>query len=409
MAGGRAFTFRYTETEELLRAAGCRVETFDPLVDTSLPEGTSGLYLGGGFPEVHAPGLSENAPLRAELYAAIEAGVPTVAECAGLLYLCRSVDDAVMVGSLPATAEMTPRLTLSYPSVTAPTDSLLTHEGETVTGHEFHRTHVEPAAGAVPAWSIDGVQVGFAGPTLHASYLHVHWAGHPQLAQRFADAVHQFSVVEERAPASVSKPPDQVVSRRAWRPSSTTEVTDPLRHHGDVEVRESGLLDFAVNVYPGPRPIWLEQTLRDSIDHLDRYPSADAAEVAVAERHGRSRDQVLATAGAAEAFALIARARPWGHPVVVHPQFTEPHAALEQAGHRVTSVLCTPESGFALDPDAVPEDADLVLLGNPTNPTGVLHPADLVRALMRPGRLVVVDEAFMDTVPGEPETLDPRR
>jgi histidinol-phosphate/aromatic aminotransferase/cobyric acid decarboxylase-like protein len=91
--------------------------------------------------------------------------------------------------------------------------------------------------------------------------------------------------------------------------------------------------------------------------------------------------------------------------VVVHPQFTEPHAALEQAGHRVTTVLCTPESGFALDPSDVPEDADLVVLGNPTNPTGVLHPADLVRALQRPGRLVVVDEAFMDTVPGEPETL----
>ena len=114
---------------------------------------------------------------------------------------------------------------------------------------------------------------------------------------------------------------------------------------------------------------------------------------------------MLATAGAAEAFALLARVRPWRHPVVVHPQFTEPHAALEQAGHRVTTVLCTPESGFALDPDDVPEDADLVILGNPTNPTGVLHPADLVRALQRPGRLVVVDEAFMDTVPGESETL----
>src|SRR3954447_2862837 len=78
MAGGRAFTFRYAETEELLRAAGCRVETFDPLVDSALPEGTAGIYLGGGFPEVHAPGLSGNAPVRAELHAAIEAGVPTV-------------------------------------------------------------------------------------------------------------------------------------------------------------------------------------------------------------------------------------------------------------------------------------------------------------------------------------------
>jgi cobyrinic acid a,c-diamide synthase len=398
MAGGRAFTFRYAETEELLRAAGCRVETFDPLVDTALPEGTSGIYLGGGFPEVHALGLSENAPLRAELYAAIEAGIPTVAECAGLLYLCRSVDDAVMVGLLPATAEMTPRLTLSYPTVTAPADSLLTRVGEAVTGHEFHRTHVDPKAGPTPAWSIGGVPVGFASPTLHASYLHVHWAGHPQLAQRFADAMHAAtphpsapSVVEQRASASVSKPPDQ--------------LTDPLRHHGDVEVRGAGLLDFAVNVYPGPRPLWLEQALRDSLDHVGDYPSAAHAEEAVARRHRRGPDEVLATAGAAEAFALLARVRPWRHPVVVHPQFTEPHAALEQAGHRVTTVLCKPESGFTLDPDAVPEEADLVVLGNPTNPTGVLHSADLVRALRRPGRLVVVDEAFMDTVPGEAETL----
>ena len=150
MAGGRAFTFRYTETEELLTAAGCRVETFDPLVDQALPEGTAGIYLGGGFPEVHATGLSDNGPLRADLRAAIEAGVPTVAECAGLLYLCRSVDDAEMVGALPASAAMTPRLTLSYPSVLATADSLLTRAGEIVTGHEFHRTHVDPAAGPDP-------------------------------------------------------------------------------------------------------------------------------------------------------------------------------------------------------------------------------------------------------------------
>ena len=392
MAGGRAFTFRYSETEELLRAAGCRVETFDPLVDTALPEGTAGLYLGGGFPEVHATGLSENAPLRAALHAAIEAGVPTVAECAGLLYLCRSVDDAVMVGSLPAGARMTSRLTLSYPEVTAPSDTLLTRVGETVTGHEFHRTHVEPAAGAKPAWSIDDLPVGFAGPTLHASYLHVHWAGHPQLAQRFADAVHAATpfvhapaVVEEGAQATVSTP------------------LEPLRHHGDAEVRGAGLLDFAVNVYPGPRPLWLEQALRDSLDRLDEYPSTDVAEAAAAERHGRAPGEVLATAGAAEAFALLARARPWRRPVVVHPQFTEPHAALEQAGHTVTEVVLP--HPFTLDPALVPDDADLVVLGNPTNPTGVLHPAETIRSLQRPGRLVVVDEAFMDTAPGERETL----
>ena len=381
MAGGRAFTFRYTETEELLRAAGCRVETFDPLVDTSLPEGTSGIYLGGGFPEVHAPGLSENAPLRAELHAAIEAGVPTVAECAGLLYLCQSVDDAVMVGSLPATAKMTPRLTLSYPSVTAPADSLLTREGETVTGHEFHRTHVDPVAGPTAAWAIDDVPTGFAGPTLHASYLHVHWAGHPQLAQRFADAAHQYSVVStDRSLALAARPPREALADA--RSSTTETITDPLRHHGDVEVRDAGLLDFAVNVYPGPRPLWLEQTLRDSLDRVGDYPSAEAAEAAVAERHGRPREEVFATAGAAEAFTLLARARPWRRPVVVHPQFTEPHAALEQAGLTVTEVVLA--HPFGLDPTAVPDDADLVVLGNPTNPTGVLHPAETLPASRDP-------------------------
>jgi cobyrinic acid a,c-diamide synthase len=95
--------------------------------------------------------------------------------------------------------------------------------------------------------------------------------------------------------------------------------------------------------------------------------------------------------------------RPWQHPVVVHPQFTEPHAALEQAGHRVDIVLCRPD--FTLDATSVPDEADLVVIGNPTNPTGVLHPASLIRTLRRPGRLVVVDEAFMDAVPGETESL----
>ena len=190
MAGGRAFTFRYAETEELLRAAGCEVVTFDPLTDPGLPDGTAGIYLGGGFPEIHAADLTANEPLRRALGAAVADGTPTVAECAGLLYLCASLDDAPMVGALPAAAAMTERLTLRYPAAEAVSDSLLTRLGERVTGHEFHRTQVTPGAGATPAWSVDGTAIGFASASLHASYLHTHWAGHPQLAQRFADAVH---------------------------------------------------------------------------------------------------------------------------------------------------------------------------------------------------------------------------
>ncbi|SDT46212.1 cobyrinic acid a,c-diamide synthase [Jiangella sp. DSM 45060] len=189
MAGGRAFTFRYAETEELLRAAGCDVVTFDPLTDDRLPDGTAGLYLGGGFPEVHAADLAANEPLRAALRSAVESGVPTVAECAGLLYLCRSIDGRPMVGVLDAEAAMTPGLTLSYRTAVVPAEQLTGVAGTRVTGHEFHRTTVAPAS-AEPAWLIDGAPHGFGSATLHASYLHTHWAGHPRVAQRFADAVH---------------------------------------------------------------------------------------------------------------------------------------------------------------------------------------------------------------------------
>jgi cobyrinic acid a,c-diamide synthase len=389
MAGGRAFTFRYAETEELLTAAGCDVVTFDPLTDAQLPEGTQGIYLGGGFPEVHATALAANESLRADLREAIAAGIPTVAECAGLLYLCGTVDGAGMVAALEATAAMTPRLTLAYRTATATTDSLLTRAGETVTAHEFHRTQVTPAADETGAWTVNGEAVGFASPTLHASYLHVHWAGHPHLAERFADAV--------RAAA----PHASTVTRFPGQP-----VNSPLRHHGDAEL-EPGLVDLAVNVYDGPRPAWLDTALQNALDDIGSYPSATEAERAIALRHGRAHTEALATAGAAEAFTLIARLRDWQHPVVVHPQFTEPDVALTEAGHAPHHVVL--DGDFTLDPTGILDEADLVVIGNPTNPTGVLHRAATIRALTKPGRLVVVDEAFIDFVPGERESLAAQR
>jgi cobyrinic acid a,c-diamide synthase len=379
VAGGRAFTFRYPETEELLAAAGCEVVAFDPLVDRALPEGTRGIYLGGGFPEVYAAELAANRSLLNDLADAVAAGVPTVAECAGLLYLAETLDGVEMAGVVPVSAAMSERLTLRYPTATALTDSLLTRVGERVTGHEFHKTSLDRDGAA---WEIDGAPTGFATDTWHASYLHVHWAGHPVLAQRFADAAHN-------ARTHVS------------RTIEDDTPSEPLRHHGDVEAR-AGLLDFAVNVYPGERPEWLDRALHAAVGDTS-YPDAAPARVAIARHLGRPTDEVLPTAGAAEAFTLVARMRSWQHPVVVHPQFTEPHAALEQAGHRVDTVLCRPD--FTLDAASVPDEADLVMIGNPTNPTGALHPASLIRSLRRPGRLVVVDEAFMDAVPGEAESL----
>ncbi|GHD84527.1 Rv2231c family pyridoxal phosphate-dependent protein CobC [Streptomyces naganishii] len=180
-----------------------------------------------------------------------------------------------------------------------------------------------------------------------------------------------------------------------------------LRHHGDAEVRGGGsaLVDLAVNVRAGTPPAWLREVIAGSLDSLAAYPDGRAARAAVAARHGLPVERVLLTAGAAEAFVLLARALKVRRPVVVHPQFTEPEAALRDAGHTVDRVLLREEDGFRLDPSAVPEDADLVVIGNPTNPTSVLHPAEAVAGLARPGRVLVVDEAFMDAVPGEREAL----
>ncbi|WP_239120562.1 Rv2231c family pyridoxal phosphate-dependent protein CobC [Catellatospora chokoriensis] len=180
-----------------------------------------------------------------------------------------------------------------------------------------------------------------------------------------------------------------------------------LGHHGDVEVG-AGLVDLAVNVRQAPLPDWLAEPILASLSRLDAYPDGTVARAAIAARHGRDPDEVLLTAGAAQAFTLLAQGlRDSRRPVVVHPQFTEPEAALLAAGHRVGRVLL-PEP-FTLDPAAVPDDADLVLLGNPTNPTSVAHPAHAVVSLARPGRVLVVDEAFADTVPGEPHSLAARR
>ncbi|MDG4764556.1 Rv2231c family pyridoxal phosphate-dependent protein CobC [Solwaraspora sp. WMMD406] len=191
------------------------------------------------------------------------------------------------------------------------------------------------------------------------------------------------------------------------------EATVDLAHHGDREATP-GLVDLAVNVRTAPMPPWLAEPIRASLDTLARYPDPRPAQIAVAARHRRDPDQVLLTAGAAQGFVLLAQAlRDARRPVVVHPQFTEPEAALRHAGHRVERVVLTAESGFTLDPDAIPPDADLVVIGNPTNPTSVSHPAPTLARLARPGRTLVVDEAFADTtcaagVPGEPHSLATR-
>jgi cobyrinic acid a,c-diamide synthase len=183
VAGGPAFTFSYAETAELLAAAGADVVVVDPLRDERLPAGTAGLVLGGGFPEVYAEQLSANVSLREDVAALAGSGAPVSAECAGLLYLCASLDGKQMCGVLPATGAMTSRLTLGYRDTRAVAPSWM---GDLpVTGHEFHRTQVDPPAGRTPAWALGE---GFVAGGVHASYLHLHWAGLPGVAERFLEA-----------------------------------------------------------------------------------------------------------------------------------------------------------------------------------------------------------------------------
>jgi cobyrinic acid a,c-diamide synthase len=184
VAAGPAFTFGYPEHAELLAAAGAAVAPFDPLHE-SLPPGTAGLVLPGGFPECHAEALSANVALRAEVAALARRGAPVHAECGGLLYLCHSVDGTPMCGVLDAEATMTDRLVLGYRDAVALRESVLHPVGARISGHEFHRTTVTPRAGAA-AWAWSGAPPeGFVQRGVHASFLHTHPAAHPTAVARF--------------------------------------------------------------------------------------------------------------------------------------------------------------------------------------------------------------------------------
>jgi len=165
------------------------------------------------------------------------------------------------------------------------------------------------------------------------------------------------------------------------------------------------MLDFAVNVRGSQPPSWLVERLSARLADLGGYPSAADERRAmhtVAARHGRSVDEVVLLAGAAEGFKMLADLRP-RLAALIAPSFTEPEAALAAAGVPFQHVVLDPP--FGLDGVRVPEEADLVVVGNPTNPTSVVHTRDQILGLRRPGRIVVVDEAFADAIPGEPFSL----
>jgi cobyrinic acid a,c-diamide synthase len=189
VAAGAAFSFTYTDTIDALRAAGCEVMSFDPLHDPALPEDADGVVIGGGFPEVYAEGLAANRRLLTSLREHVVGGLPTWAECGGLLLLCDRLGDHDLAGVVPARATMTERLTLGYRTARSRVGSPIGPAGTILRGHEFHYSVVEPPGDALILASRWGEAAeGWATDSMLATYLHYHPGGDPGPVGAFATA-----------------------------------------------------------------------------------------------------------------------------------------------------------------------------------------------------------------------------
>ncbi len=186
VATGAAFTFAYRDNLEALEAAGAEVLGFDPLHDEALPDGVDGLFVGGGFPEVFGEDLAANTALLADARGRITDGLPTWAECGGLLWLAEQLDGRPMVGSVPTHARLGDRLTVGYRHATTTVDSVVGPAGTALRGHELHYSTCDPEGTALTLRSRFGERGdGFAGPTLLATYLHHHAGGDPSIVEAF--------------------------------------------------------------------------------------------------------------------------------------------------------------------------------------------------------------------------------
>ncbi|NCJ06439.1 cobyrinate a,c-diamide synthase [Synechococcales cyanobacterium C] len=205
IARDAAFNFYYADNLELLERCGAELVYWSPLQDP-LPPNVQGLYFGGGFPEIFAATLSANQPALGAVRAAIQAGIPTYAECGGLMYLCEAIQDLQgqsfpMVGVLPTTVTMQPRLTLGYRQATAQRHSPLVTQGQCVWGHEFHHSQTTPIP-SEPLFITNRFRQaqpiqseGWCVQNVHASYVHLHWGTQPEIPQRFVQHCANWTMV----------------------------------------------------------------------------------------------------------------------------------------------------------------------------------------------------------------------
>jgi histidinol-phosphate/aromatic aminotransferase/cobyric acid decarboxylase-like protein/adenosyl cobinamide kinase/adenosyl cobinamide phosphate guanylyltransferase len=225
--------------------------------------------------------------------------------------------------------------------------------------------------------------------------------GAPPLESPVGDGTH-----EPDGAAEPSDAPDPPAASAAPLGADTGLLA--LRLHGDRMVPE-GTIDFAVNVVAGDPPGWATQALQAGLSRVGRYPDEREATAAVAARHARPTDGVLPLGGAAEGFWRLALAVRPRRAAVLVPGFTEAEAALRSVGAEIVRVRRDPARDWALDPEAIPEDCDLVALGRPENPTGTLDPREAILRLRRPGRTILVDEAFADFLPPDADALADHR
>jgi len=231
-----------------------------------------------------------------------------------------------------------------------------------------------------------------------------------EAVQRLAAVAERVELVVAGRAVALDGPATPPVASRSLpdaksAPAAAGSDLADLRRHGDTDVHP-GDADHAVNVLGDGPPAWLREALHQALDaDAGAYPREADAVAALATLHGRAPEEIVPANGAAEALWLLPGALGPRLAACVHPGFTESEAALRAHGVPVVRVLRDPARGFALDPAAVPDDADLVIVGNPASPSGTLDPASALLALRRPGRVVVVDEAFMDLVPGAPASL----